>query len=178
MSFVGLHFALIISLLVNLFESFTHILWGCLTGNGAIIENLMPKSHNAPAPYPTMHHFATEMCTCAHFCYKMVLCGIFVWWNMEFVRWFWPSPSKVTLKDMDENNHQTTAKQNTAKTMCIICGMDVQLYTLPISPHHWLSMPLNFIIKFYDKIQQYWYPMIWEYAWIQWAQWDFHMIPM
>ena len=26
------------------------------------------KSHNAPVPYPTVHHFVTEMC--AHFCYK------------------------------------------------------------------------------------------------------------
>ena len=25
------------------------------------------KSHNAPVPYPTMHHFVTEMCTCVHF---------------------------------------------------------------------------------------------------------------
>ena len=23
-------------------------------------------SHNAPIPYPTMHHFVTEMCTCVH----------------------------------------------------------------------------------------------------------------
>ena len=24
------------------------------------------KSHNAPVPYPAMHHFVTEMCTCVH----------------------------------------------------------------------------------------------------------------
>ena len=24
------------------------------------------KSHNAPASYPTMHHFVAEMCTCVH----------------------------------------------------------------------------------------------------------------
>ena len=24
------------------------------------------KSHNAPVPYPTMHHFVTEMCTRVH----------------------------------------------------------------------------------------------------------------
>ena len=30
------------------------------------------KSHNASHKYPTMHHFVTEMCTHAHFCYKMV----------------------------------------------------------------------------------------------------------
>ena len=32
---------------------------------------LLFKSHNFLAPYPTMHQFATEMCTCVH-------CGISV----------------------------------------------------------------------------------------------------
>ena len=27
---------------------------------------MLHKSHNAPVPYPTMHHFVTEMCPCAH----------------------------------------------------------------------------------------------------------------
>ena len=26
--------------------------------------DLLCKSHKAPVPYPTMHHFVTEMCTC------------------------------------------------------------------------------------------------------------------
>ena len=38
------------------------------------------ESNNVSDKYPTMHHFVTEMCTCvhtcAHFCYKMVHCGI------------------------------------------------------------------------------------------------------
>ena len=34
-----------------------------------------------------MQYFATGMCMCAHFCYKMVFCGIFVWCIMGFVRW-------------------------------------------------------------------------------------------
>ena len=48
--------------------------------------NLLHKSHNVPFPYPTMYHFVTEMYTCAHFCYKMVHCGIFVWCIVGFVR--------------------------------------------------------------------------------------------
>ena len=28
--------------------------------------DLIRKSHNAPIPYPTMHQFVTEMCTCVH----------------------------------------------------------------------------------------------------------------
>ena len=28
------------------------------------------KSHDAPVPYPTMHHFVTEMHMCAYFCYR------------------------------------------------------------------------------------------------------------
>ena len=32
-----------------------------------ILSELMShKSHTAPVPYPTMHHFVTEMCTCVH----------------------------------------------------------------------------------------------------------------
>ena len=27
---------------------------------------LLHKSHNAPVPYPTMHHIVTEMCAHAH----------------------------------------------------------------------------------------------------------------
>ena len=29
-------------------------------------EDLFHKSHDAPVPYPTMHHFVTEMCICVH----------------------------------------------------------------------------------------------------------------
>ena len=28
--------------------------------------DLLHKSHNTSVPYPTMHHFVTEMCTCVH----------------------------------------------------------------------------------------------------------------
>ena len=31
-----------------------------------IAVDLLRESHNAPVPYPTMHHFATEMCTRVH----------------------------------------------------------------------------------------------------------------
>ena len=34
--------------------------------------------------YPTMHNFITKMCTRAHFCYKMVHCGI---WDLCIVRY-------------------------------------------------------------------------------------------
>ena len=35
------------------------------TVSDATIDRLH-KSHNAPFPYPTRHHFITEMCTCVH----------------------------------------------------------------------------------------------------------------
>ena len=44
------------------------------------------KSHNASDRYPTMYHFVTEMCTRAHFCYKMVHCGIWDWRIVGFVQ--------------------------------------------------------------------------------------------
>ena len=43
------------------------------------------KSHNAPVPYQTMHHFVTEMCIHAHFCYKMVHHGIWDRYIVGFV---------------------------------------------------------------------------------------------
>ena len=30
------------------------------------ITDLLHKSHNAPVPHPTMHHFVIEMCVCVH----------------------------------------------------------------------------------------------------------------
>ena len=53
------------------------ILWHvyvCTTTNYALLLparaaqgiNLLHKPHNAPIPYPTMHHFTTEMCTCVY----------------------------------------------------------------------------------------------------------------
>ena len=33
------------------------------------------KFLRASSKYPTMHHFVTEICTHAHFCYKMLHCG-------------------------------------------------------------------------------------------------------
>ena len=44
--------------------------------------NLSHKSQNALYKYITILHFVTEMCTRAHFCYKMVHC---VMWNWRIV---------------------------------------------------------------------------------------------
>ena len=49
--------------------------------------DLLHKSHSAPLPYTTIHHFVTEIGACAHICYKLVHCGIFVWCIVWFVRW-------------------------------------------------------------------------------------------
>ena len=42
--------------------------------------------HNAPLCNRNVH-------TCAHFCYKVVHCGIFAWRIMEFVRWIYSNES-------------------------------------------------------------------------------------
>ena len=66
--------------------------------------DLLHKSHNAPVPFPTMHHFATEMCTCVHisatkWCtvgYFPIHCGICEMgllqqcqWHNEEYGWIW-----------------------------------------------------------------------------------------
>ena len=58
----------------------------------------VPESHNAPVPYPTMHHFCNRnVHMCAHFCYKMVHCRIFEMdlLHDDFIKWkhlphYWP----------------------------------------------------------------------------------------
>ena len=39
---------------------------GSWTYDGSVVSVLLHKSHNAPVPYPTMHHFVKEMCTSVH----------------------------------------------------------------------------------------------------------------
>ena len=59
--------------------------------NGTTLIVLIHKSHNALVPYPTTHHFVTEMCTRAHFYYRMVHCGTPAWCIVGFVRWVYSS---------------------------------------------------------------------------------------
>ena len=78
-------------------------------------------SHNAPVCNRNVH-------TCAHFCYKMVHCGIWDWCIMEFVQqvcWYdCPNASEITLKDMGKIEPcQTITKLNKAWTMCVILGI-------------------------------------------------------
>ena len=54
------------------------------------------KSHDASDKYTTMHHFVTELCMCAHFCYKKVHYGIWDQCIMGFVRLVY-SQSSTTL---------------------------------------------------------------------------------
>ena len=58
--------------------------------------NLFHKSHSAPVPYPTMHHFVTEMCT--------FLLQNGALWDMCNALWDGPI-----------DRYQTTTKQNTTK---------------------------------------------------------------
>ena len=70
-----------------------------LNNMGKIYPSHQP--HNATDKYPTMHHFVTEMhtflspithdfvsemCMCAHFCYKVVHCWMWDWCIVGFVR--------------------------------------------------------------------------------------------
>ena len=49
----------------------------CHSGGIWVWINLLHKSHSVPILHPTVHHIVTEMCTRAHFCYRMVHCGIY-----------------------------------------------------------------------------------------------------
>ena len=69
---------------------------------------LLHKSHNARVPYPTMHHFVTDIHVhvCAKFCYKMVHYGIFVIHRgiyemglMKHTIWPWVRESHICLSE-------------------------------------------------------------------------------
>ena len=49
--------------------------------------DLLPGSYSAPVPYPTMRHFVTEKCTCAHLCCGMLFSGMLLWCTVGFVSW-------------------------------------------------------------------------------------------
>ena len=49
--------------------------------------DLLRESHSAPVPYPTVHHFVTEMCTCVLISGTKLHCDVFLWCMIGFVRW-------------------------------------------------------------------------------------------
>ena len=56
-------------LIARLIIRWLNITWLNITWFNVTWLNLIGpshKSHNASIPYPTMHHFVTEMCTCVH----------------------------------------------------------------------------------------------------------------
>ena len=73
--------------------------WTLSPGHNELINLILPllmmwqahidpsdKCHHALDKYPTMHNFVTEMFTHAHFCYKMMHCGIWDWCMVGFVQ--------------------------------------------------------------------------------------------
>ena len=66
------------------------------------------KSHNAPVPYPTMHHFVTEMCTCLHISVtKWCNVGYWVIYLMHCgiceMGLFWPAKDKKPGSGLSED---------------------------------------------------------------------------
>ena len=63
---------------------------GRLVPYTGIVPNVTSTMINlSPVPHPTLHHFTTEMHMCAHFCYKMLHYGVFVWCILGFVSWIY-----------------------------------------------------------------------------------------
>ena len=50
--------------------------------------------------YPTMDCFVTEICTCAHFCYKMVHCGIWDWCIVGFLGYVYSFEDLVPIDEI------------------------------------------------------------------------------
>ena len=71
------------------------------------------KSHTAPFPYPTMHHFVTVICTFSHFCYKMMHFGIFVRCIVGFGRWITccTNPTHIPCHNIRRHRYGSTLAQ-------------------------------------------------------------------
>ena len=77
---------------------------------GGVVEwwiDLLHKSRNGPVPYPTMHHFETEMCTCVHISVtKWCIVGNCGICEMGLLGWtFIPETFAVTENRDDANFH-------------------------------------------------------------------------
>ena len=71
-----------------------------------IPECICAISHNATFCNRNVH-------MCAHFCYRMVHCGIFVWCIMGFVRWvYYPSTQAAYKTDPTLTDNQTFIYQS------------------------------------------------------------------
>ena len=56
----------------------------CSQWNCKHVKDLLHKSHNVPVPCATMHHFATEMCTCVHISVtKWCILGSSTLWELK-----------------------------------------------------------------------------------------------
>ena len=91
--------------------------WLCHIATNHTID-LLCKSQNAPVPYPTMHHFVTEMCTCLHisvtkWCivrYCLMHCGIC---NMGLLLWYNCFQCQAPLKYHSNARHTSSALSGT-----------------------------------------------------------------
>ena len=65
--------------------------WITTQGHNNTELYLLHKFHNPPVLYILSHNHAPScnrnVHMCAHFCYKMVHCGIFIWCIVGFGRW-------------------------------------------------------------------------------------------
>ena len=94
------YFAVIILCVVE--EESTSVMLSLFSGNMIMFYYFIsyPNKHISQIPqcirYPTMPHIVTEMCTrCAHFCYKMLHCGIWHRCIQGIVRWVYTRLSQV-----------------------------------------------------------------------------------
>ena len=66
-------------------SQYSELLFCCLIFCISHSIDLLHKYHNTPVPWPTIHHFVTEMCPCVHisvtkWCTVRQLCN--AWWDL------------------------------------------------------------------------------------------------
>ena len=104
-------------------------------------KDLLHKSHNTPVLYQTNN---APFCnrnvhdTCAHFCYKIVHCGIFVWCIVGYLRWVFPMKIQHQHDLFFPDGHQNQliwGKKILVRRMCTIAQR--RPMTWKHFPHYW-----------------------------------------
>ena len=97
--------------------------------------DLLHKSHNAPFRNRNVH-------TRAHFCYKILHCGIFVWCIVGFVRWFYCF--RMTTCSIHSRN-SVVINTLRLKTLTTLCSRYFQTHFLVLNCCILIKSSLKFV---------------------------------
>ena len=110
-----------------------------------------------------MQHFVTEMCTRAHFCYKMVHCGIWDWFVMGYVKQVYYGPGglrpfyKVYIRRYMINSMMTSSNGNIFRVTGHLCGEFTGHRWIPAQRPVTRSFDVFFDLRLNTRLSKQWW---------------------